>query len=304
MMPSRASRMRNSRRRKRRKRRRRKKRKRRRKVVRPAVGDARECIAARCDVVYAYACTYSRDYALTRTRINMYMYTRIISVVARGQRRERRKKRGPCTLYPFLLLARMYVPYRCARETLSPGVDARCALYPHLQVAASRGTVVPLRARKREEIAVELRPLHLRVPVRERCGRKGREPKGERRGKRKREGKTERENERDLYWPEDIQRDNALRDAPGDSKADRSSPSFSVPSIRSGLWRSFALPSPRFSLSSSRSFSFSSSSSSSVRRFLPFGDPPTTFFLPFLHFTKRDGERVLFARYLHKLCRY
>lgn len=142
MMPSRASRMRNSRRRKKRKRRRRRKRKRkrrrrkrkkRRRIVRPAVGDAEECIAARCDVVYAhtYACTYSRDYALTRTRINMYMYTRIISVVARGQRRERRKKRGPCTLYPFLLLARMYVPYRCARETLSPGVvRALCSVPP------------------------------------------------------------------------------------------------------------------------------------------------------------------------------
>lgn len=76
----------------------------------------------------------------------------------------------------------------------------------------------------------ELRPLYLRVPVREVV-----------------EGRattSEREKERDLYCPEDIQRDNALRDASGDSEADRSSPSFSAPSFRPGPWRFFALPSP------------------------------------------------------------
>lgn len=257
---------------------------------------------------YTYACTYSRDYALTRTRINMYMYTRIISVVARGQRRERRKKTGPCTLYPFLLLARMYVPYRCARETLSPGVDARCALYPHLQVAAGRGTVVPLRARKREEIAVELRPLHLRVPVRERCGRKGREPKGERRGKRKREGKTERESTRGIYIGPRISSETMRSVTP------RATPRQTVvlprflfplsvlacgdPSLFRPRASLFLPPAPSLLLLLLLPLILSVASFPSVTHH-------ARFFFPFFT-SKRDGERerALFARYLHKLCRY
>lgn len=130
---------------------------------------------------------------------------------------------------------------------MPPGLDARGTLHPTMKWCGG-GTVVSLQARKREEIAASSSSLPS-CPS-ERGGRKASQKGGE------------REKERDLCCPEDIQRDNALRDASGNSEADRSSPSFSAPSFHPGLWRFFALPS-RFFPSPSSCFLLTASFSSS-----------------------------------------
>lgn len=170
----------------------------------------------------------------------VYTYTRVVSVGPRVKARDCsaatwEKKKKDLGLPPFFFSPSSLS--LCAR-VVPPGVDARAVLYtpPSSGAVEVRCGRSAAGAETRGDSSELRRPLHLRVLTRER-----ERERGVVEGASQNEG--EREKERDLCCPEDIQRDNALRDAPGESEADRSSPSFSAPSFRPGLWRFFALPS-------------------------------------------------------------